>query len=145
MVWPLGIYCTVYTMFHGQQSTNNSHWGSNTTLLCYRKIRRHTYKKDNQIFLIYKEIQSGAVAKSYMRKSLLIYEEIRKYFPMYEEPVSHIWLCHCSILKFLKYEENLIFFFISASPCILAKHAQKINKKPKALLSSLFQNNINIL
>jgi hypothetical protein len=32
----------------------------------------HTDKKENQIFLIYKEIQSGAVAKSYMRKGFLI-------------------------------------------------------------------------
>jgi hypothetical protein len=31
-----------------------------------------------QIFLIYKEIQNGAVAKSYMRKDFLIYEEMRK-------------------------------------------------------------------
>ncbi len=38
----------------------------------------------NQIFLIYKESQSGAVAKSYMRKGFLIYEEMRKYFPKYE-------------------------------------------------------------
>ncbi len=30
----------------------------------------HTDKKENQIFLIYKEIQSGAVAKSFMRKGL---------------------------------------------------------------------------
>jgi hypothetical protein len=35
----------------------------------------YTDKQENQIFLIYKEIQSGAVAKSYMRKSFLIYEE----------------------------------------------------------------------
>jgi hypothetical protein len=49
-----------------------------------------TDKKENQIFLIYKEIQSGAVAKSYMRKGFLIYEEMRKYFPIYEEAVSHI-------------------------------------------------------
>jgi hypothetical protein len=42
-------------------------------------------KKVNQIFLIYKEIQSGAAAKSYMRKGFLIYEEMRKYFPIYEE------------------------------------------------------------
>jgi hypothetical protein len=49
-----------------------------------------TDKKENQIFLIYKEIQSGAVAKSYMRKDYLIYEEMRKYFPIYEEVVSHI-------------------------------------------------------
>jgi hypothetical protein len=47
-------------------------------------------KKENKIFLIYKEIQSGAVAKSYMRKGFLIYEKRRKYFPIYEEAVSHI-------------------------------------------------------
>ncbi len=50
----------------------------------------HTDKKENKIFLIYKEIQSGAVAKSYVRKGFLIYEEMRKYFPTYEEAVSHI-------------------------------------------------------
>ncbi len=32
-----------------------------------------TDKKENQIFLIYKEIQNGAVAKSYMTNGLLIY------------------------------------------------------------------------
>jgi hypothetical protein len=47
-------------------------------------------KKENQIFLIYKEIQNGAVAKSYMRKGFLIYEEMRKYLAIYEEDVSHI-------------------------------------------------------
>jgi hypothetical protein len=47
-------------------------------------------KKENQIFLIDNEIQSGAVAKSYLRKGFLIYEEMRKYFPLYEEAVSHI-------------------------------------------------------
>ena len=50
---------------------------------------QYTDKKENQIFLIYKEIQRGAVAKSYMRKGFLIYEEMRKYFPIYEEAVSH--------------------------------------------------------
>ncbi len=74
----------------------------------------HTEKKENKIFLIYKEIQSGAVAKSYMRKGFLIYEEMRKYFLIYEEAVSHIWLCNCSVLNFLTYEENFIFFFIRA-------------------------------
>jgi hypothetical protein len=29
-------------------------------------------------FFRYKEIQSGAVAKSYMRKGFLVYEEMRK-------------------------------------------------------------------
>jgi hypothetical protein len=33
----------------------------------------YTDKKESQIFLIYKEIQSGAVAKSYMANGLLIY------------------------------------------------------------------------
>ncbi len=67
-----------------------------------------------KIFLIYKEIQMGAAAKSYMRKGFLIYEEMRTYLVTYEEPVSHIWLCNCSLLYFLIYKENFVFFFISA-------------------------------
>jgi hypothetical protein len=39
-----------------------------------------------------------------------------KYFPIYEEAVSHIWLCNCSILNcpIYTYKENFILFFISA-------------------------------
>jgi hypothetical protein len=48
-----------------------------------------TDKKENKNFLIYKEIQSGAVAKSYMRRGFPIYGKMRKYFPIYEE-ASHI-------------------------------------------------------
>jgi hypothetical protein len=33
----------------------------------------NTDKRENLIFLIYKEIQSGGVAKSYMRRGFLIY------------------------------------------------------------------------
>ncbi len=33
-----------------------------------------TDKKENKIFLIYKEIQKGAVAKSYMTNGRLIYD-----------------------------------------------------------------------
>jgi hypothetical protein len=55
-----------------------------------RKKYFFTVKKENQIFLVYKEIQSGAFAKSYVRKDFLIYEEMRKYFPMYKEAVSRI-------------------------------------------------------
>jgi hypothetical protein len=44
---------------------------------------RYTDKKENKIFLIYKEIQNGAVAKSYMTNSLLIYEEIFPHFLIY--------------------------------------------------------------
>jgi hypothetical protein len=36
-----------------------------------------------------KEIQNGAVAKSYIRKGFL-YEEMRKYLIIYEEAVSHV-------------------------------------------------------
>ena len=39
-----------------------------------------------------------------MRKGFLTYKEMRKYLPIYEEGVSHILLCNCSILN---------FFFIS--------------------------------
>ncbi len=48
------------------------------------------------------EIQSGTLAKSYMRKGFLIYEKMHKYFPIYEEAVIN---CNCSILNFLIYEE----------------------------------------
>jgi hypothetical protein len=47
------------------------------------QIKRYTDKKENQIFLTYKEIQSGAVAKSYMTNGLLIYGEIFKHFLIY--------------------------------------------------------------
>ncbi len=55
----------------------------------------------------------GSLAKSYMSKGFLVYEEIRKYSTTYEEAVSHMWLCNRSLLNFLINEENLIFFFIS--------------------------------
>jgi hypothetical protein len=58
--------------------------------ILYRVPYFHTDKKENEIFPIYKEIQSGAVAKSYMRKSFLIYEEMRKYLVLYKEAISHI-------------------------------------------------------
>jgi hypothetical protein len=43
----------------------------------------YTDKKENQIFLIYREIQSGAVAKSYMTNGFLIYGEIFSHFLIY--------------------------------------------------------------
>ncbi len=82
--------------------------------MCCIFVHATLIKKENQIFLIYKEIQSGAVAKPYMRKGFLIYEEMSKYFPIYEKAVSHICMTLqllCSILNFLIYEENLIFFW----------------------------------
>jgi hypothetical protein len=49
----------------------------------YKDTEPYTDKKEKKNFLIYREIQSGVVAKSYMRKGFLIYEEMRKYFPIY--------------------------------------------------------------
>jgi hypothetical protein len=56
------------------------------SIQCYRRdYYTHTLiKKENKIFLIYKKIQMGSGAKSYMRKGFLIYEEMHKYF-------LHIW------------------------------------------------------
>jgi hypothetical protein len=38
---------------------------------------------------VFKEIKMGSVAKSYMRKGFLVYEEMHKYLTIYEEAVSH--------------------------------------------------------
>ncbi len=81
-----------------------------------------------------------------MRKGFLKYKEMRKYFPMYEEAVSHIWLCNCSILNFLIYEENFIFFFISVQryTFFLADKEQQTEKwrkkRGKKIFFGLFVN-----
>ncbi len=49
-------------------------------------VRGYTDKKVNQIFLIYKEIQIGAVAKSYITNGLLIYGEIFAHFSYIRKP-----------------------------------------------------------
>ncbi len=61
---------------------------------------------------MFREIQMGAVAKSYMRKGFLhnIWGNAQ-YLVLYEEAFSHfshLWLCKRSFLDFLLYEE---FFF----------------------------------
>jgi hypothetical protein len=48
-----------------------------------RRNDLHTDKKENIIFLIYKEIQNGAVAKSSMTNGLLTYGEIFAHFLIY--------------------------------------------------------------
>ncbi len=45
-----------------------------------------------------------------MGKGFLIYEEMRKYFPIYEKAVSHIWLCNCMLHSEFPYMGNYIFF-----------------------------------
>jgi hypothetical protein len=77
----------------------------------------------------------GSVAKSYMRKSFLIYEEMRKYLVIYVEAISHIRLCNCSRLNFLIYEENFIFFLTVLPPLLfsflfLVKTNQKASRSP---------------
>jgi hypothetical protein len=57
-----------------------STWGS----------RIHTDKKENKIFLIYKKIQKGAFAMSYMTNGLLRYGEKFAHFLIYQEAVPHI-------------------------------------------------------
>jgi hypothetical protein len=56
-------------------------FGHTANISIFPKAR--TDKKEKKIFLIYKEIQSGAVAKSYMRKGFQIYEEMRQYISPY--------------------------------------------------------------
>ncbi len=53
-----------------------------------------------------------SVAKSYMRKGFLIYEEMRKYLTIYETAVIYDFATD-PFWNFLKYEKNLVFFFIS--------------------------------
>jgi hypothetical protein len=45
--------------------------------------RRYTDKRENKTFLIYKEIQMGSGAKSYMTNGLLIYGEKFAHFLKY--------------------------------------------------------------
>jgi hypothetical protein len=48
----------------------------------------YTDKKENKIFLIYKEIQMGSDAKSNMRKGFLIYKEMRIFSPYIRRPFA---------------------------------------------------------
>jgi hypothetical protein len=69
----------------------------------------HTDKKENKVFLIYKEVQKGAVAKSYTTNGLLIYDEIFVHF-LIRKPILLGFLT----LQLLPYEENSILFLIIA-------------------------------
>ncbi len=115
------------------------HWA--VLVLPMPNILLYTDKKENQIFLIYKEIQSEAVAKSYMRKGFLIYEKMHKYFLIYEEAVSHVWLCNCSTLHFLIYEENFIFFFISVTMSVLLPWSRDKLSVPLMIVTKCKLNN----
>jgi hypothetical protein len=77
----LGLFSMLYLFFLGNTFAKTHTFSSLSLKLNYSVL----IKKENKSFLIYKEIHSGAVAKSYMRKGFLIHEEMCKYFPIYEE------------------------------------------------------------
>jgi hypothetical protein len=65
---------------------------SHATILCTKAVHEENpfltlIKNKIKIFIIYEEIQNGAVAKSIMRKGFQIYEEMRKYLAMYMRPL----------------------------------------------------------
>ncbi len=88
-------------------------------LFCKYPSKCTLIKKFNKICLIYKEIQNGAVAKSYMTNGLLIYlvkylrifSYIRKPFLIYDFATAPFWI------SLYIYEENLIFFFFLFDQC----------------------------
>ncbi len=53
-------------------------------------MRLCTDEKEHKIFLIYKEIQIGSVAKSYLTNGLLIYGEIFAHFLIYLEALPQL-------------------------------------------------------
>jgi hypothetical protein len=56
----------------------------------------------------------GSVAKSYMRKGFLIYEEMRKYLVIYKETISHIYDFATAPFWISLYLRKLLFsFFIT--------------------------------
>ncbi len=61
--------------------------GFQNSFLSAKKYIQYIYtdKKKNYIFLICMEIPTGTVAKSYIRKGFLIYEEMHKYFVIFEK------------------------------------------------------------
>ncbi len=64
--------------------------GNFESLLSVYSMRVDTDKKENEIFLMYKEIQMGSVAKSYMTNGRLIYGYIFAHFLIYEEIHPHM-------------------------------------------------------
>jgi hypothetical protein len=68
-------------------------------------MKLYTDKKENKIFLIYKEIQKEAVAKSYMTNGLLIYGEIFAHFLIYYFATAP--------LRVSSYTRKIFFSFLS--------------------------------
>ncbi len=114
-IWFGALLCLAYTL--ARLTLFHRSFSASQTLLSrtyYRlyNICMYTDKKENKIFLIYKEIQMGSGDKPYMRKGFLIYEEMRKYLVIYEEAVCHIWLCNRSRLNFLIYKKSVCILYM---------------------------------
>ncbi len=93
------------------QAPASAHPPGYSNALIKKKIKFSSYIRKYRV----EQLQSHIWG--FIQEGLLniVYEEMRKYFPVYEEAVSHIWLCNCSILNFPTYEKNLTFFFISVA------------------------------
>jgi hypothetical protein len=80
------------------------------------------HKKENKIFLIYKEIQLGGVAKSYMRKGLLILymRNCAKYFVI--RGASKIKLKKVNKKRMVTVRRVFIFLNISRHPLLICLH-----------------------
>ena len=80
----------------------------------------------------------GSGSKSYMRRGFLIYEEMHKFFLIYEDAVSHIWLCTWS-LWISSYMREILFSFYQCSFTLKKVNFQKRKKimsKPRNLSNS---------
>jgi hypothetical protein len=75
-------------------------------------VFHYTDKKENQIFLIYKEIQSGDVAKSYIGRGFLIYEEMRANIsPYMRRPLVKYDFATAPGISL--YMRKILFYFLS--------------------------------
>jgi hypothetical protein len=71
-----------------------------------------TDKKENKTFLIFKEIQIGSGANSYMRKGFLIYEKWANFSPYMRRPLdTYDFAPDPTEFHYTVYEENLLIFF----------------------------------
>ncbi len=69
------------------------------------RYSKYTDKKEIQIYLIYKEIQSGAVASSYMGKYLRISSYMKKPLLIYDFATAPLWIS--------LYMRKILFYFLS--------------------------------
>jgi hypothetical protein len=71
----------------------------------------HTDKKEKKIFLIYKEIQMGAIAKSYVCGEGVPNYSMRKCANIYSYMRRPLAICNRSLLDFLYMRQIFFFFF----------------------------------